>query len=111
MDRGYMLRAMPMSVTARFTVSSSGALSAAARRAALTRTAIFPVTDRRAAGRTGRGAIKQPPREKPDASGAFVTPGTPELLTPVGMAPVDAAPPAAPSYTFPVRDIFAPLCV
>lgn len=50
MDRGYMLRAMPMSVRARFTVSSSGALSRARRRAALTRTAAFPHTDRTAAG-------------------------------------------------------------
>lgn len=51
MDRGYMLRAMPMSVKAKFTVSSSGALSRARRRAALTRTAAFPKTDRIAAGK------------------------------------------------------------
>lgn len=50
MDRGYMLRAMPMSVTAKFTVSSSGALSSVRRRAVLTRTAAFPKIDRMAAG-------------------------------------------------------------
>lgn len=50
-DRGYMLRAMPMSVMAKFTVSSSGALSRVSRRAALTRTAAFPKMDRMAAGK------------------------------------------------------------
>lgn len=50
MDRGYMLRAIPMSVTAKFTVSSSGAFSRLRRRAALKRTDALPRTDRRAAG-------------------------------------------------------------
>lgn len=51
MESGYILSAIPMSVMARFTVSSSGALSTVRRRAALTRTAAFPKMDRIAAKR------------------------------------------------------------
>lgn len=47
--------AMPMSVIAKFTVRSSGALSRARRRAALTRTAAFPMIDRIAAGNDKKG--------------------------------------------------------
>lgn len=47
-----------MSVMAKFTVSSSGALSRVSRRAALIRTAAFPEIDRMAAGKKGRETIK-----------------------------------------------------
>lgn len=68
MDRGYMLRAMPMSVMAKFTVSSSGALSMVRRRAALSRTAVFPKIDRMAA-ENERGSKRE--RERASERGIF----------------------------------------
>lgn len=56
MESGYMLSAMPMSVTARFTVRSSGALSPARWRVALTKMAALPKMDRIAVMKGVEGA-------------------------------------------------------